>query len=218
MQRLPEKLRSLGATKGVSNGYSYDAKDTIPDIQALLRLGVQYEFTTLTAAVKSTLAQHAVGSSATVSRLLKHMKETCLPWPDTRSEYFTLRRAEWRLLLNDLLTLAHAHKIYAMLPGLYCLFLALDGPLELSRNGGLSMSDRLRCSTGFHFLYSDICRLGGGKIKQPASSSLDHQALWEFSCLTVCEQECVWRSLPGVFQLPSWDDLWTSPNLNISSI
>ena len=144
------------------------------------------------------------------------MKQSCVPSPDTAAAYSKLRRAEWRHLLNELLMLAHAHKIYAMLPGLYCLFLALDGPLELSRNGGLSMSDRLRCSTGFHFLHGDICRLGGGKIKQPAQSPFDHQVLWEFLCLTAGEQEVVWESLPGLFQLPSWGELWSNPNLDIT--
>lgn len=181
-----------------------DVERVIPEIQALLRLGVKYGFTSLTASVEAILAQHAIGTPLALSCILKKMKG------------FNGFGDDWRFHFKELLDLANAHKIYSMLPGIYCLFLALDGPAGLSKNRQLSMSDRLRCSTGFYPLHRDICRLGAGRVRQQSANWLDHHALRDFSCLTGDEQENVWESLPEMFQLPRWEELWKSPNLNIT--
>ena len=217
-ERLPERLRSLGVPKSIPgfhpNGYSQvtlDPEGVIADIQMILRLGVKYKFESLTAIIKSTVELHAVGTPSALSDLIERMKSQC----NEKGDHYEVRRTEWRTPLTALLDLAHEHKIHTMLPGIYFLFLALDGPTKLARNSQIWKSDRLRCSSGFYALHRNICKLGSGKVQQLHGDDYDHQALWVFSDLTVSEQGRVWESLPSIFLFEGWKMLRTRPKLDV---
>jgi len=209
----------MGVPKNLSsihpNGYNectQDPEGAIPDIRMILRLGIKYDFPSLTAAVRSTLAQHAIDTPSALSRLVKRMKKGC----NGEGPYYEVCRMAWGTHLRELLGLAHGHKIFTMLPGIYYLFLALDGPTRLSKNGELSNADRLRCCSGFHALHCHVYRLAVGRTYQPHGDDSDHQTLWLFPELKASEQENVWELLPHIFQFTDWNTLQINPNLDVT--
>ena len=213
MSSFPRMLRSIGVQK--SAGGTVDPNGIIPLVRGILELSLKYDFDRIGPAVKQSVSQHLVGSSAALSSLLRRVRSSCaMPKPpdlqnwssDAIRDYFKPKRLsllQWQESVKRLLALAHEHKIHTMLPGLYFLLLSLHGPAELAVNTSFSLSDRARCTTAFPFIHRDICK------HHPSSNqdALDHRTLWAFCLLTNNAQEEIWASLPSAFKFKNWKQL-----------
>ena len=208
VKTLPSGLRAIGTPK-VAGG-PIDPDGTITVVTGLLRVSKQYGFEAITGATNEALGQHTTRNPAGLSRLIQCMRKT-LTGPHKTSNALNAAQSgktleQWRsFLFNTLLPLAHEHKVYAMLPGIYFLLLSLLGPKVLSKEKTLSSSDKIRCATGFPFVLRNVIRA----LDNPSVNvgDLDHRALWEFSALSPDLQSGIWEYLPVSFQFESWEQL-----------